>query len=273
MKLKKLASLLIAGVMVFSMAMPAFAFNNLNGGGNDNGNDNGGELANNESDLARSLKFTGTTSVPTISVDMATDAAIVLNPYGLTVTFDGNETTDPFLTSTIIITNKSNCPLAVSGSFTPSVGTDEVKLVANAGAADSGTAAALADKNVFVGVAIGNVTADDVEIDFKDTAANKDYRTKVKAAPTVDKFITWSTATGAKKGFYPLPTAGTAVKFGDENDTQANKLPYVMGAGNENPTYMGLRIFGLCEKYVKTAWTANDTVSVAMAMTLAPNSN
>lgn len=283
MKFKKLASLLIAGAMVFSMAMPAFASGLINTGANNSTETpvsptTGAAAGSNQpSDLARSLKFTGTTNVPTINVDMATDASIILNPYGLTVTVDGNESTDPFLTSTIIITNHSNCPLAISGSFTPSVGTDKVKLVANAAAADTGKAEALADKNVFVGVAIGNVTSEDAEIDF--TATTGDYRTKVKGAKAATNFGTWQPKTGTgsydktKSGFYPLTAADTAVKFGDADDSQSSKLPYYLGAGNDNPTYMGLRVFGLCEKFVKEAWTAEDTVSVAMAMTILPNSN
>ncbi|MBR0281217.1 MAG: hypothetical protein IJQ81_06460 [Oscillibacter sp.] len=278
MKFKKLASLLIAGAMVFSMAMPAFALTTLGettqAGGSANASASAG--SNQPSDLARSLQFTGTTNVPTINVDMVTDAAIILNPYGLTVTVGGEEKTDPFLTETIIITNHSNCPIAVSGSFTPAI-TGNVKLVANAAAADTGKAEALADKNVFLGVAIGNVTSEDAEIDF--TATTGDYRTKVKGAKAVTNFGTWQPKTGTgsydktKSGFYPLTAADTAVKFGDADDSQSSKLPYYLGVGDENPTYMGLRVFGLCEKFVNEAWTASDTVSVALAMTLMPNSN
>jgi hypothetical protein len=122
---------------------------------------------------------------------------------------------------------------------------------------------------------MGQVTKEDSKIDFASSVSGADYRAKVKSATSAAKFASdWlATNSGGKQGYYALTTKDTAVNFGDSNDTNSGKVPYVMGAGNDNPTYMAVRIFGLCEKYVKEAWTAEDTVSVAMAVTLAPNSN
>ena len=275
MKFKKLASLLIAGVMAFSMAMPAFALANLGGGQEQNqsqeqnqGQEQGEEQK--ASDLSRSMKFKGTTNVPTINVDMATEAAIVLNPYGLTVTFNSNDTSDPFLSSTVLITNRSNCPLDVSGSFTPSVA-GGAKLVDSAANANKGTQAKPADKNVFLAVVMGNVANDSATIDFGTISGATTYRGKMVKATAKTNFVTF--ATGGASGFYALKTADTAVNFGDANDTNTNKVPYRLGTGNENPTYLGMRVFGLCDQWVSSPWTENDTVSVAMAMTLVPTSN
>ena len=278
MKFKKLASLLIAGVMVFSMAVPAFA-SGMIGGTSQNQSQSqqqGGEqvaASNQPSDLSRSMKFTGTTNVPTINVDMATDAAIVLNPYGLKVTVNGSELTDPVLTETVLIKNQSNCPIDISGSFTPSVAGD-AKLVATAADANKGTQASPKDKNVFLAVVMGNVANESATIDFGTiTGSPTTYRDKMVKATKIDNFGTFSTASGAAKGFYSLKDADTAVNFGDANDAATGKKPYTLGAGNENPTYLGLRVFGLCEKWVSSEWKTADTVSVAMAMTIVPASN
>ena len=281
MKFKKLASLLIAGVMVLSMAMPVFALDDLVGGSSsstDTSSSSSSAAAttstgsNQSSDLSRSMKFTGTTNVPTINVDMATDASIVLNPYGLTVTFNEAETTDPFLSSTVLITNRSNCPLDVSGSFTPSVA-GGAKLVDSAANANKGTQAKPADKNVFLAVVMGNVANESATIDFATIANATTYREKMVKATAKGNFVTFATGSKDANGFYALKTADTAVNFGDANDTNTNKVPYRLGTGNENPTYLGMRVFGLCDQWVSSPWTANDTVSVAMTMTLVPTSN
>lgn len=283
MKFKKLASLLIACVMAFSMALPAFAGNNddpfASGSSSGATQDDSstqtdssattGAASNQPSDLARSLKFTGTTNVPTINVDMATDAAIILNPYGLKVKVNNEDKTDPVLTETVIISNKSNCPIDVSGSFTPSVAGD-AKLVATAKAADSGTQAKPADKNVFLAVVMGNVASADAKVDFAASVTGT-YREKMNKATAIASYGTF--ATGGQKGMYLLKTADTAVNFGDSSDSNTTKKPYTLGAGDETPTCLGMRVFGLCEQWVSNAWTTADTVSVAMAMTIVPTSN
>jgi hypothetical protein len=272
MKFKKLASLLIAGAMVFSMAMPVFAFEIEQGNEQEQEQEQEQE-SNQPSDLSRSLKFKGETNVPTINVDMVTEAKIILNPYGLTVSVNGEDKTDPVLTSTVYVTNHSNCPIDISGSFTPSV-EGAAKLVDTAANASKGTQAKPADKNVFLAVVMGNVASNETAIDFGTITGNPTtYRDKMSKATAKTNFGTFGTGATDKSGFYALKTADTAVNFGDANDTNTNKTPYRLGTGNENPTYLGLRVFGLCDKWVSSEWKAEDTVSVAMAMTIVPASN
>lgn len=277
MKCKKLASLLIAGLMVFSMAMPAFAtMANLGGTTTQTpvtSTTTGGDS--DTSNLSRSMQFKGETNVPTISVDMVTEAKIILNPYGLTVQVSGEDKTDPVLTETVYISNQSNCPVDISGTFTPVIPEGSgVKLVATAKAADSGTQAKPADKNVFLAVVMGNVANSDAKIDFGTITGNPTtYRAKMVAATAKANFGTFSAGDKDKSGFYILKAADTATKFGDAADTNTNKTPYTLGTGNETPTYIGMRVFGLCEQWVSSEWKTTDTVSVNMAMTIVPAAN
>jgi hypothetical protein len=281
MKIKKLASLLIACVMVVSMAMPAFAnpFETSSSDPTADSDNSGG--ANADTDTSKSLNFVGTTSVPTISVDLSSEASIVLNPYGLTV----DDVTEPFISDTVYLTSSSDCAVAVTGSFTPTI-TGGVKLVDTAAKAAAGTNAKPVDKNVFVQVVMGEVASTDTAIDFVAPAtantnlasltAAATYADKIKAAKAIGDFTGFRTATSpdtAEKGIYVLKTADTAVKFGDAADTNTTKLPYVLTAGNDNAQVLAIRLFGLCEKWVSAPWTASDTVSVALALTITPNAN
>jgi len=286
MKIKKLASLLIACVMVVSMAMPAFAnpFETPSSDPTADSDNSGG--ANADTDTSKSLNFVGTTSVPTISVDLSSEASIVLNPYGLTV----DESTDAFISDTVYLSSASDCAIAVSGAFTPTV-TGNAKLVDTAAKAMAGTKnKAATDNNVFVMAVMGEVANSDTAIEFDDTstelaavitaaaaetpsraATAVKYSERAKVATKISNFKGF--AASEEKGLYVLKTAGTAVKFGDAADTNTTKLPYVLAAGNDNPTVLAIRLFGACEPWVTTPWTASDTVSVALALTITPNAN
>lgn len=302
MKIKKLASLLIACAMVLGMAMPAFAndfgFDTGTGTGTGTGSDtsNSNAASSAADPLAsptRSLNFVGTTSAPTIKVTLSNSAGIVLNPFGLKIGSD--DVTDPFISDTVYLTNESDCKIAVSGSLTPTV-TGNTKLVDSPEKAATGTDAKLAPNNVFVCASIGKVSAADTVIDFADglkVFASSTDTTGTAASTYKDKMLGKAAAadkttdaakfqknvdTASDNGVYILKAADTAVKFGDSADatkgpSARQKLPYLMDAGNENAQYIGIRLFGLCESKVTTPWTADDTVSVAMALTLVPTAN
>lgn len=110
MKFKKVATLVLAGAMALSMAVPAFAA---------------------DTDLEQSTEITGTTQTPTISISVPATGAVVLNPYKMSVDLsedqDGSEVvTNQIISATNYIKNKTDVALAVSATVTGKVAGEAV---------------------------------------------------------------------------------------------------------------------------------------------------
>lgn len=110
MKFKKIASMVLAGAMALSMAVPAFAA---------------------ETDLEQSTEIEGTTQTPTISISVPTTGAVVLNPYKMSVDVsaaqDGSEVvSDQIISATNYIKNKTDVALSVSATVTGKVAGEAV---------------------------------------------------------------------------------------------------------------------------------------------------
>lgn len=88
MKLRRLRAAVLTAIMALSLTVPALAAGDP------------------------TLKVTGTTQVPTINVQLPTEAAVVLNPYKLKVTIGTlKDSTDQIVSPVIGLTNLSDCPI------------------------------------------------------------------------------------------------------------------------------------------------------------------
>lgn len=127
MKKNKLFTLVLAGVMALSMAVPAFA---------------------------EEVNITGSTQAPTISITVPTEGTVVINPYRMTVEVEEEEVTDKIISAVQYIVNESDVAVSVSATVTGTVAGEAVL----ATAALKGTETT---KSVFMYLEVAEATADD----------------------------------------------------------------------------------------------------------------
>lgn len=100
MKTKKFLSLVLAMVMALSLAVPAFA------------------SANTDTSLTQSTAIGGTTKIPTIKITVPATGSVVLNPYEMGVTVDGNTISDPIVSVPQYVINASDVAVKVKATVT-----------------------------------------------------------------------------------------------------------------------------------------------------------
>lgn len=237
MKFKKLISMAVTAAMVFALAAPAFA---LGGGGSTTtgGSSSSTTPATTDSSSADAEENTvaveSTIQTPTVKVTVPTSGAVILNPYQMTFTVDGDEKHDPFYSAPIICKNESDCDLDIAVKVTAKA-EGEAKIVA----ADAVATDAPGDKNVSLTLKTG-------KFDAEDSTAHASSPT-----PTV----------------LDLEAADTEYSFGfsgDEVDT-----PLTM-AYSEDPTYFGFILDGTVNKNTSKVWADTDKVSVTIVLTFTP---
>lgn len=201
--------------MALSLAVPAFASGNT------------------ATSLTQNTEVTGNTEVPTISITVPATAAVIVNPYKMTVQNDaGTDVTDQIVSATQYIKNESDVALKVSTEVTGKpAGT-----LTLATATTQGTKA-VTTNSVFMYFEIGAATADDGTGD-----------------------PTWAAAYDSK--------AATQILVGSKAVKKADML--TLGAGDQAATYAAYRLTGDAASAPTTAWTSADKVDVAIAFTFTP---
>lgn len=127
MKKNKLFALVLACVMVLSMATPAFA---------------------------EELNITGSTQAPTINVTVPSTGTVIINPYEMEVTQGDAEVTDKIISATQYIVNESDVAIGITVAITGTASGNAVL----ATAALKGTETT---NSVFMYLEIAKATADD----------------------------------------------------------------------------------------------------------------
>lgn len=124
MKMKKLLSGAMAAALSLSLAVPAFATNTVL-----NGVEGLAEGA--------TVEVTGTTQTATVKVTVPTTGSVVLNPYGLDYTHEGQTVTDQIISADQYIVSESNLPIKVSTTVTGTIeGTGDFMATTAAGETD-----------------------------------------------------------------------------------------------------------------------------------------
>jgi len=260
MKFKKLASLVLAGAMIASMSMSAFAFNNNTGGtGGTSGSttpttqqSSGGGAASSDSTGA-TIPVGSSVQTATIDIDVATATDVIINPYKIKVDMNG-EKDDKFLSAPVVATNKSTTKVDVTAHVTVTANGD-VKIVDKFSDVQTASTAEPGDKNVFLVLAVADVgtTSDPkLELDLSQaTLSLKENGTAITPATKV-KLVT-------------VTAAGEEVGFGGDNDT--DKTALTLGAGSETENYFAMQLFGEVNNRTAETWTANDTISASIVLT------
>ncbi|MBQ9493556.1 MAG: hypothetical protein IJR54_07490 [Oscillibacter sp.] len=226
MKFKKLISMVVTAAMVFALAAPAFAF----GGGATSGSTGSTGSSGTEEDT---VAVDSTIKTPTVKVTVPTAGAVILNPYQMKFTVDGNDKTDPFYSAPIICKNESDCDLDVAVKATA---TAEGEVVITA--ADSVDTDEPGAKNVSLTLTTGKFAAEDSTAHTANTTTALDLE-----------------ASGTEYGFGA---------DGDETETPLT-MPY-----SEDPTYFGFILTGKVNKKTTNVWAETDKVSVTIVLTFTP---
>jgi hypothetical protein len=234
MKFKKLISMAVTAAMVFALAAPAFAFGGgsttLNTPGNSaTSTPSAGSTANAEENT---VAVDSTIQTPTVKVTVPTSGAVILNPYQMTFTVDGEEMHKPFYSAPIICKNESDCDLDIAVKATAKV-EGEAKIVAASDVATSDPG----DKNVSLTLKTGEFAAEDATAH---TGTTTDLN---------------------------LEEADKEYAFGAEGND--NETPLTM-TYSEDPTYFGFILDGTVNKNTSKVWADTDKVSVTIVLTFTP---
>lgn len=222
MKLKKLATLALAGVMAMSLTAPAFA------------EDNDGTAATN-------TEISGTVEPAAIKVTIPTTGAVVVNPYKMEVlpaggTAGTDETTEQIISATQYIENKGKAAVQLSASVTGTASSG----VTFATVKHEGSTKPVTTKSVFMYFEIGRTDDASTEPTWNANGYDSKLNTQILVG----------TKAVAKTNMVTL-AAGT-------------------GSAGQAKGFAAYRLAGDANATPATAWTADDTVTVAIAFTVLP---
>jgi hypothetical protein len=245
---KKLMSLVLAGAMVASLAVPAFAATSDDGGSTDN----------------RTTNVTATYQDVSIAVWVPTTATVYVNPYALPVEI-GKDADDnaikaenqQIVTKPLVIKNQSEVALDINVSYTSAVKGNFT--FATAAIDDTNT------KNAgFVYLDVQQATSL--------TGADADVTDA--AIATAWKDVTWDEYSSTAKNEVLLKATTTAVS---QTGVGTLAKPTLDDAGAFSEYAAGsiafVGITGSCVTSPKTAWTTKDGFTVKLAFTFTPNTS
>lgn len=231
--MKKMTSILLALVMIFALAIPAFA--------DDPAPDN-----------EKTMQVDGEAVAPTITVTMPTGVVLGLNPYKMkyngTTAFLKNEKgkQDQIISPIAIIENKSDVKLSVNVAVTATA-TDGISFKQTADAAK--TSAENVDKTVYLTVKIGEA-ADKTGTAFKGTA------------PTA------AVLTDDGEAFYGNDGANDITA--DAAADGKMKAIEIEATDGKTANYIGFKFEGSAAEAPATAWDSNDKIDVSLVFTFNP---
>jgi hypothetical protein len=231
--MKKMTSVLLALVMIFALAIPAFA---------------------NQAPNPNQVDVAGESVAPTVTVSMPSGVTLGLNPYKMkyagSTAFFKNEKgkQDQIISPIAVIENKSDVKLDVCAvvTATPSTGLSLVQDADAAATSNTNTA-----KTVYLTMQLGEA-ADKTGTGWKDA----------NAAPTAAVF------TAAGKVLYGMD--GTTVI--DTDDADGGKMTAVSIDATDGKTanYIGFKFGGAAAEAPATAWDSNDKIGVSIVFTFNP---
>jgi hypothetical protein len=250
-------SLVLAGAMAVSMAVPAFAATST---------DDGEGSATN-----RSLKIDGTYQAVDIAVVVPSSRSITINPYSLPVKIgsdaDGKDIKiekQQIVTQPTAIKNQSDIKLDVNVTATATVKGNLTLLTA-----PSETIATDTKNTAFL------------YLDAESTSlSGAEDETGVNAATIAEawkdtQWTTYSTGENAPKNFVAMTKSGTAVSAKGIATLAASTLSDDDGtfASYNEGSIAFINVLGSCAQNPTTAWTAKDGVTVQVAFTFTPNTS
>jgi hypothetical protein len=239
MKFKKLLSMAVAGAMILSMSVPAFATWNNSGssGWNSSSNATSGNATSGgggTETVEGGIAYGSEIQVPTVDIDVPTTGAVMLNPYRLGFKIGNDDHDEAFYSAPVIATNKSDCKVDVAVSA-KATAEGEAKITESGEVATTEPGA----KNVHIDLVVNTVTGSDATTvaaqggkTIKFDAADKDYG------------------------------------FGTSKDDDAT--PITLNPGNEEANYLGFQLSGTINSKTEKVWAATDKVSVAIVLTFTP---
>lgn len=233
--MKKIISMFLALVMALALAVPAFA-------------------------SSGKVDVAGAINLPIINVVLPTAASLTLNPYGLNVKLDRNDTVgveDTVISPTMYVKNLSNIGLQVKATVAGTVGkgSDAQFLTAKPAATDT-------DKGAWVYVMF-NIQDDATTAIEKPTADPTPGTTHGTALVNV---VATGDDPAEVKGYELGATASTATASINQLAPTATKEPAAGGV-------LAFRFFGEAVATPKNdddsinAWTDKDTLSASIAFT------
>jgi len=235
--MKKMTSVLLALVMIFALAIPAFAEDPAPAPSNQKSVDVGGEAV-----------------APTITVTMPTGVVLGLNPYKMkyagATAFLKNEKgkQDQILSPMAVIENKSDVKLSVNATVTATASTEDITFVQTAN--DAATSASNDAKTVFLTVQIAEA---------KDKTGSG---WKSDTAPTA------AVLTADGEAFYG--NDGTSDIAADAADTGKMKAIEIDATDGKVANYIGFKFAGAAAEAPETPWDSNDKIDVAVVFTFNP---
>lgn len=232
--MKKMTSVLLALVMIFALAIPAFA--------DDPAPSN-----------VRNLAIDGEAVAPTITVTMPSGVALGLNPYkmkyaGATAFFKNEKGSQAQIISPIaVIENKSDVKLDVCAAITATPTTGVTLVETAAEATSSGTVTA---KNVYLTVQLG------------EAADKTGSGWKASTAPTA------VVVQDDGKALYGLD--GTDAITTDTPADGTMKAVSIDATDGKTANYIGFKFDGAAVDAPATAWTDADKINVSIVFTFNP---
>jgi hypothetical protein len=244
---KKAMSLAMAGAMVATMAVPAFAEDT-------------------ESTTNRQLKIDGAYQAVPIDVVVPSQGTVIINPYALPVEIVAKTQSDAavkvegqqIVTKPLAIKNKSEVKLDVNVTATATV---KGALTLAAAPIDKPEEDTKNEAFVYLTFAASGLSGDNTAVtdsaiatEYKDITWN-DYAATGEGS---EKVLALSTKSATKAGMATLA----------KSDFDADSGEWT-GYAEGSIAYVGLT--GTCAQNPKTAWTAKDGLTATIAFTFTPN--
>lgn len=235
MKFKRFATMALAGAMSLSLAVPAFA---------------------------QSTEVTAAYSSPTISVDVPTKGAVIINPFGLDVemaedaadTANTNKVTisgQKIVTAPMALKNKTKMTLGVNVTLTGTVAaTSDMRLAAEPLAADD------TSKSAFVYLQAAPSTLAGATSAVTATAVATAFAAWEPAAYSANNDLILGTRAASKENIVTLKAAKMDSN-GAFEEYKAGSIAFVRLAGDAVAS-------------PRTAWTDDDGFTANIAYTFAP---
>jgi hypothetical protein len=249
---KRIMSLVLAGAMAVSMAVPAFAATTT---------DDGEGSATN-----RSLKIDGTYQAVDIAVVVPSSRAITINPYALPVKI-GTDAQDAevkvkgmqIVTQPTAIKNQSDIPLDVNITATATV-KGNLTLATTAFTDDTIKSEKKNSAFLYVDVVSSTLTGSEDDV-------------SAAAIASAWKDTTWSTYDESATNIITMTKSGTAVsKNAVATLAYATMEDGAFSAYNAGSVAF-VNVTGQCAQAPTTAWTIKDGVTVQLAFTFTPNTD
>lgn len=260
-RMKKLLSLAMALAMVLSLSVTAFA---VPGGGGTGGGGGGTDTPDTPTEpgatsVEASLDFETTLNAPTISVELTSNNAIIMNPYGLTFVdpVTENDSTAGMATAVNIITSTTLAPLDVDVTVTSSA--PDTVTWASSAIANTST-----EKEVYMQFAMQYAADDDVTAPaWAGTAGGASgswTALTYSGTATAPAANTLAAATNKAK---LITLDGTAITEGEDT------YYYVMAAAADadSPVYAAFKLCGTLNQKAAEPWTAADAITASVAFT------